>query len=73
MPHVNTSFAQDIRLVMCGARVSLKHRNYQALNSVGNRKMRMPSEKWSGRLPMQCVVLSRSVEELKATEDDGNV
>ena len=36
MPHVNTSFAQDIRLVMCGARFSLKHRNYQALNSVGD-------------------------------------
>ena len=30
MPYVNTSFAQDIRLVTRGARFSLKHRNYQA-------------------------------------------
>ena len=31
------------RLVMCGARLSLKHCNYQALkNLAGNRKMRLP-------------------------------
>ena len=73
MPYVNTSFAQDIRLVMCGARFSLKHRNYQALNSAGNGKMRLPSEKWSGRRLVRCVVLSRSVDALKAKEDNANV
>ena len=57
---------------MCGARFSLKHRNYQALNSVGNGKMCLPSEKGSGRLLGHCVVLSRSVEALKATEDDAS-
>ena len=46
IPYVNTFFEQDIRLVMCGARLTLKYRNYQALkNSFGNRKMRLPSEK----------------------------
>ena len=46
MPYVNASLEQDIRLVMCGARLSLKHRNYQALkNYFRNRKMCLPSEK----------------------------
>ena len=73
MPYVNRSFAQDIRLVMCGARFSLKHRNYQALNSAGNGKMRLPSEKWSGRRLVRCVVLSRSVDALNAKENDASV
>ena len=46
MQYVNTSFEQDIRLVMCRARLSLKRHNYQALkNSVGNGKGRLPSGK----------------------------
>lgn len=39
-------FEQHIRLVMCGARLSLKHCSYQALkNSVENGKMRLPGGK----------------------------
>ena len=33
MPYVNMSFEQHIRLVMCEARLSLKHPSYQALKN----------------------------------------